>query len=88
VIWLFIIARLIFIIITTVIFAFSFSAFLRFRNKKMLILTLGFGLFFVHGLISIPEMFNHVYNLEFTESIHLLIDGVALVLILLGVLKD
>ena len=86
--WLFIIARLIFIIITIVVFAFSFPAFLRFRNKKTLLLTLGFGLFFVHSLISIPEIFNNTYNLEFTDSIHLLIDSVALLLILLGVLKD
>jgi hypothetical protein len=86
--WLFIIARLIFIIVTTVVFAFSFSAFLRFRNKKTLLLTLGFGLFFVHGLISIPEILNHMYNLEFTDSIHLLIDAGALLLILLGVLQD
>lgn len=77
-----------FIIITTLVFAFSFVSFLRFRNQKTLLLALGFGLFFVHGLISIPEMLYHTYNFEFTDSSHLLIDGVALLFILIGVLKD
>lgn len=86
--WLFILARIIFIIVTTVVFTFSLLTFSRLRNKKTLFLTLGFGLFFVHGLISIPEIFSHTYNFEFTDSLHLLIDAVALLLILSGVLQE
>jgi hypothetical protein len=85
---LFILARLIFSIVTIIVFAISFSAYLRFRSKKTLLLTAGFGLFLLHGIIAIPEIFNYEYDFGFTESIHLLIDAAALLLILLGVLKD
>ncbi len=85
---LFILARIIFVVVTTVVFGFAVLTFSRLRNKKTLLLTLGFGLFFVHGLISIPEIFSRVYNFEFTDSIHLLIDAAALLLILLGILQD
>jgi hypothetical protein len=81
-------ARLIFVTVTAVIFGITLLTYSRFRNKKMLLLTVGFGLFFVHGLISIPELFNSVYNTDFTESLHLLIDAIALLFLLLGVLRD
>ena len=84
----FILARVIFVIITIVIFAISLLTFKRLRNKKTLLLTVGFGLFFVHGLISIPEIFNPTYDVAFTDSVHLLIDAVALLIILVGVLQD
>ncbi len=86
--WLFIVARVVFIIVATVVFAFSLLGFWRFRNKKTALLTLGFGLFFVHGLVSIPEILIRTYNLQFTDSSHLLIDAIALLLILFGVLQD
>jgi hypothetical protein len=82
-----IISRLVFVIVTTVIFGISLVTYSRLRNKKMRILTVGFGLFFVHGLISIPELINATYNTDFTESLHLLIDAIALLILLLGVLQ-
>lgn len=85
--WLFILARVVFIVVATVVFAFSLVTFFRFINKKTALLTLGFGLFFVHGLIAIPEILISTYNLQLTDSIHLLIDAVALLLILFGVLQ-
>lgn len=84
----FILSRVIFVIVTTVIFAISLLTYKRLRNKKTLLLTVGFGLFFVHGLISIPEIFNQAYNVAFTDSLHLLIDAIALLFIVLGVLQD
>jgi len=83
-----IIARILFLIVTTVIFAIALLTYSRLRNKKTLFLTVGFGLFFIHGLISIPEIFFNAYNLAFTDSIHILIDGVALLFLLIGVLRD
>jgi len=83
-----IICRLFFLVVTTVIFVIALLTFSRLRNKKMLFLSIGFGLFFVHGIISIPEIFSNSYNVVFTDSIHLLIDGVALLFLLVGVLQD
>ena len=42
------------------------------QSKKTLFITAGFGLFFAHGIISIPELFYRHYNIEFTDSWHLL----------------
>jgi hypothetical protein len=83
-----IIARVVFVIVTTVIFGIALLTFSRLRNKKTLFLTVGFGLFFIHGLISIPEIISSTYNMEFTDSLHLLIDAIALLFLLIGVLQD
>ena len=52
-------ARIVFIVVTTVIFSISLLTLVRLRNKK-LFTNSGFGLFFAHGLISIPELFIEV----------------------------
>jgi len=82
------VARLLFVAVATVTFVFASVAYSRVRTKKALLLTVGFGLFFVHGLTSIPELFNQAYNVAFTEDLHLLIDAVAILFLLLGTLKD
>lgn len=84
----FIASRVIFVIVTTIVFAISLLTYKRLRNRKMQLLTIGFGLFFVHGIISIPEIFNQAYNIAFTDSLHLLIDAVAILFILIGILRD
>jgi hypothetical protein len=83
-----IIAHIVFVVVTTVIFSMALLTYSRLRNKKTLLLTVGFGLFFIHGLISIPELFNNTYNTGFTDSLHLLIDAIALLFLLLGMLQD
>ena len=70
---------------TTVLFAIVFLTYLRVRNRKLLFLSAGFGVFFIHAIITIPEMF---YNFVITENIHLLIHLLALTFILFGTLKD
>ena len=82
------IVRIVFVAVTTVTFAISLISYSRLRTQKMLLLTIGFALFFVHGLISIPELFNQAYNIEFTEDIHLLIDAIAVLFLLFGALRD
>ncbi len=86
--WVFVVARTIFLVITTIVFVISFSAYLRFRSRKALFLAIGFGLFFVHGVIAVPEIFNITYNKDFTDSIHILIDATAILLVLIGVFQD
>jgi hypothetical protein len=83
-----VVARIIFIVITTITFSFSLITYKRYPSKKSLLITIGFALFFVHGLISIPELFIHVYDVDFTDSLHLLIDAVAVLFLLLGTLKE
>jgi hypothetical protein len=73
------------VIATAFLFAIVFAAYLRLRNRKLLFISVGFGIFFVHGLITIPELF---MNFMITENMHLLIHLVALAFILFGTLKD
>jgi len=82
------IARIIFVIVTTITFAIALLSYSRFRNKKTTLLTIGFALFFVHGLISIPELFLPGYDTMFTDTLHLLLDAIAILFILAGTLKD
>jgi hypothetical protein len=82
------VARIAFVVVTTVTFVIALLAFLRLRNKKTALLMAGFGLFFAHGLLSIPELLSSPYNIDFTDSWHLLLDTVAILLILVGALKD
>ena len=73
---------------TTFLFAIVFSAYLRLRNRKMLLISVGFGIFFVHALITLPELISDAFQIALTENVHLLVHFVALVFILRGILKD
>jgi hypothetical protein len=54
----------------------------------MLFVTVGFAVFLVHALITVPELFSDTYQLAMSENVHLLIHLIALVLIAIGILKD
>lgn len=82
------VGRIVFVIVTAIIFAIALLAYIRLRNRKTLLLTVGFGLFFSHGVLAIAELFIFSLNMSFTESWHLLLDSVALLFILVGALKD
>jgi hypothetical protein len=73
------------VIATAFLFSIVFAAYLRLRNRKLLFISVGFGIFFAHGLITIPELF---INFMITENTHLTIHLIALAFILLGTLKD
>jgi hypothetical protein len=75
------------VLATTILFAIVSIAYFRVRNRKLLWITAGFGVFFVHAWITIPELFISL-NFELSENAHLLIHSIALILILIGTLKD
>ena len=76
------------VLATTLLFGVTFRAYLRMRSRRMLLILIGFGVFFVHGLISLPELVNDAYAIALNEEMHLLIPLVGLVFILLGILQD
>jgi len=82
------VGRTVFIIVTAIIFIIALLAYLRLRAKKTLLLTVGFSLFFIHGVLAVVELFVFSFNMRFTEGWHLLLDSVALLFILVGALKD
>jgi ABC-type branched-subunit amino acid transport system permease subunit len=73
---------------TSVLFAIFLLTYLRMRNTRMLIITLGFGTFFVGSLLHLPQIFIEEYNLMITEDVMLLLELVGLLFIAIGVLKD
>jgi hypothetical protein len=63
-----------------------FLSYWRTRTSKMLFITAGFAVFFIHALVTIPELFSSDYQIN--ENLHLLIHLIGLALITIGVLKD
>jgi len=80
--------RLALVLATGVLFGIVFLAYLRLRNRKTLLISIGFGIFFVHALVYIPELFSEASAIVPSENVHLLIHLVALIFILVGMLKD
>jgi hypothetical protein len=56
-------------------------AYLRVKSRKLLLISIGFLIFFVQYVATIPELY---FNFVIDENLHL----VALVFILIGILKD
>lgn len=81
-----VIIRIVLVIATAFLFAIVFAAYLRLKNRKLLFISIGFGIFFVHALIYVPELFAPGFLLG--ENAHLLIHLVALIFIVVGILKD
>jgi hypothetical protein len=76
------------ILATTILFLLVISTYWRMRNSKMMLISVGFGVFWVHALISLPELVNEAYHIALDENMHLLIPLIGLIFILLGILKD
>ena len=72
---------------TAFLFGLVFLAYVNLRNRRLLFISVGFGIFFAHALLTLPELFyGSAYIIE--ENVHLLIHFVALAFILVGTLKD
>lgn len=83
-----IVVRVGIVLATGFLFGIIFMAYLRLRSRKMLLISIGFGIFFVHALLYIPELIIEEYHLIISENVHLLIHLVALIFIMLGIMKD
>jgi len=83
-----VIVRVGLVLATAFLFSIVFLTYYRLRNRKMLLITVGFGIFFVHALITVPELFSNAYQIAMSENVHLLIHLIALAFILVGILKD
>ena len=82
-----IIIRVGLVIATTVLFGIVATTYFRVRSRKLLWITAGFGVFFVHAWATIPELLISL-NYELSENAHLFLHAIALLLILIGLLKD
>jgi hypothetical protein len=76
------------VVATSFLFGIVSLTYSRLRNRKMFLISIGFGIFFVHALIALPELLSDAYRIALDENVHLLIHFIALSFILLGILKD
>lgn len=83
-----VVLRIGFVLATGFLFGIMLLGYWRTRTRKMLFVTAGFAVFFVHALITIPELFGDTYQIAMSENVHLLIHLIALVLIAIGILKE
>lgn len=80
--------RVALVLATGLLFTVMCLAYRRVRSRKMLLISTGFGVFFVHALITLPELVNDAYAITLNEEMHLLIPLIGLVFILLGILQE
>jgi hypothetical protein len=73
---------------TTLLFAIVLLAYLRMRNTRMLLVTLGFGAFFIAAILHLPTILSEDMSLMLPENLFLLLQLIGLIFIAIGVLKD
>jgi hypothetical protein len=83
-----VIVRVGLVLATTFLFGIVALAYLRLKSRKMLLILIGFGIFFVHAVIALPELVNDAYAIALDENMHLLTHLIGLIFILLGILQD
>ncbi len=80
-----IVIRVLLVLATGFLFGIIFVAYLRVKSRKLLLISIGFLIFFVQYVATIPELY---FNFVIDENLHLALHLVALVFILIGILKD
>jgi hypothetical protein len=70
------------------VFGIILLTYLRMKNQKMLLMSIGFGIFFAIALIHIPELFFEDLKLMLSENMYLLIYLVGSTFVAMGILKD
>jgi hypothetical protein len=80
-----VVIRLLLVLATGFLFGIVFLSYLRVRSRKLLLISIGFLIFFIQYIATIPELY---LNFVIDENLHLLLHLVALVFILIGILKD
>lgn len=83
-----VVIRVALVLATSLLFGVVLLAYYRLRSRKMLLICIGFGIFFVHALIYLPDLISEEYRVVLTENQHLIIHLVALIFIALGMFKD
>ena len=80
--------RISLVLATGFLFGIIFLAYNRIKNTKLLLISIGFGVFFIHSLLYMPELMISDYTFKFTENLHIAFNLIALVFIALGILRE
>jgi hypothetical protein len=73
---------------TGFLFVIILLSYLRIRNTRLLFIATGFGIFFIHALLYMPDIMFQSFTIEFTENLHIALNLVALLLIAVGIIRE
>jgi hypothetical protein len=83
-----IILRIGLLIATSFLFGIVLLSYLRIKNTKLLLISIGFGVFLLHALLYMPQIMIQDFTIEFTDNLHILINLIALTFITMGILRE
>ncbi len=78
--------RIILVTVAAILFGVIVLTYNRIRNRKLLFISIGFGILLIHSLITIPELLLNMVVINVNLDITL--DTITLVFVLIGILKD
>lgn len=73
---------------TSFLFGIVLLSYLRIKNTKLLLISIGFGVFLLHALLYMPQIMIRDFTLEFTDNLHIFINLIALTFITMGILRE
>lgn len=77
------------LLVTTIfLFVIVFLAYLRMRTNRMLLISTGFGAFFLGAVLNLIKILFEEYSSIINENVLLFLQFVGLLFIAIGVLKD
>lgn len=80
--------RISLVLATGFLFGIIFLAYIRMKNPKLLLISIGFAVFLIHSLLYMPELMISQYTFEFTENMHIAFNLLALIFITIGIIRE
>lgn len=63
-------------------------AYIRVKSTRLLLISAGFAVFFIHALMYMPELMLQDLTLKLTDNLHIAFNLIALILITIGIMRD
>lgn len=80
--------RISLVLATGFLFGIIFLAYIRMKNPKLLLISIGFAVFLIHSLLYMPELMISQYTFKFTENMHIAFNLLALIFITIGIIRE
>ena len=80
--------RIALVIATAFLFGIILLAYLRVKTTKLLFISAGFAVFFLHSLLYMPQIMFQSIKIQLTDNTHIAFNLLALVLITIGIISE
>ena len=80
--------RIALVIATAFLFGIILLAYLRVKTTKLLFISAGFAVFFLHSLLYMPQIMLQSITIQLTDNTHIAFNLIALVLITIGIISE